>query len=111
LTRTAHLPPPASADDDEIASSTATTIAPNAFFIVSSSSCARHAPEVVIGTNEGQPECWLEHIEGGCDVWRPSLGEGFSACVESGAAPGRVAEPVYPLAPSFRADTEGQSIV
>ena len=67
--------------------------------------------ELLEWTTDSAVGCWLEHIEGGCDVCRPSLGEGFSACVERGAAPGRVAEPVYPLAPSLRADTEGQSIV
>jgi hypothetical protein len=26
--------------------------------------------------------CWLEHIEGGCEVCKPTLGEGLSACEE-----------------------------
>jgi len=38
--------------------------------------------ELLEWTTDSAVGCWLEHIEGGCDVCRPSLGEGFSACEE-----------------------------
>jgi hypothetical protein len=33
-------------------------------------------------TTDSAVGCWLEHIEGGCDVCKPTLGEGFSTCEE-----------------------------
>ena len=38
--------------------------------------------ELLEWTTDSAVGCWLEHIESGCDVCRPSLSEGFSACEE-----------------------------